>query len=171
MNNKTIIDIKKILEKLKKDRPVFHSEADFQHALAWVIHQMYPRFHIRLEKREILNKKEEVYFDILVFNKRKRIAIEVKYKTKEFTYTDRKKNEKFHLKNQGAQNLARYDFINDVSRLEKYVKGNPDKFGIAIFLTNDKSYWEEPKHKNTKDKNFRIHDGRILQGRLGWSKK
>ena len=38
-----MLDIKGLLTALAESRKVFHSEADFQHALAWHIHQTMPR--------------------------------------------------------------------------------------------------------------------------------
>ena len=37
------------METLKHRRPIFHSEADFQFALAWEIQSAYPRAQVRLE--------------------------------------------------------------------------------------------------------------------------
>ena len=37
-----MLDIHQIMADLAKRRPVFHSEADFQHALAWLIHETRP---------------------------------------------------------------------------------------------------------------------------------
>jgi hypothetical protein len=39
------------IEELRQHRPVFHSEADFQHALAWTAHQSNPSLRVRLETR------------------------------------------------------------------------------------------------------------------------
>lgn len=42
--------------------------------------------------------------------------------------------------------------------------------GQAIFLTNDKAYWEEPsKPPTSKDRNFRLHQGARLEGVLDWA--
>ena len=57
-----MIEIIDVSNELSKERPVFHSEADFQHALAWKICEKYHELNIRLEKRVILND-EEIYFD------------------------------------------------------------------------------------------------------------
>lgn len=40
--------LKATLQSLSTDRPIFHSEHDFQHALAWAIHERVPNAHIRL---------------------------------------------------------------------------------------------------------------------------
>ncbi len=42
-------DVHVLLRKLAAKRPLFHSEADFQHALAWELHEDDPELAIRLE--------------------------------------------------------------------------------------------------------------------------
>ena len=39
------------MDSLAAKRPIFHSEADFQHALAWEVQLAHPNAGIRLEKR------------------------------------------------------------------------------------------------------------------------
>jgi len=73
--------IYEIMKKLSMERPVFHSEADFQHALAWKIHEECPDYNIRLENRKVVNGKE-IYFDIFIFKDAEMIPIELKYKTR-----------------------------------------------------------------------------------------
>ena len=43
------IDIVGLMSALAARRPVFHSEADFQHALAWELHTRLPALDVRLE--------------------------------------------------------------------------------------------------------------------------
>ncbi len=45
------LDIHGALGRLSAVRPIFHSEADFQHALAWTIQLQHPDATIRLEIR------------------------------------------------------------------------------------------------------------------------
>ena len=42
------LDIHEILHQLSRCRPIFHSEADFQFSLAWIIKEQYPNCDIRL---------------------------------------------------------------------------------------------------------------------------
>ncbi|NLE74234.1 MAG: hypothetical protein GX604_06370 [Actinobacteria bacterium] len=44
-------DIHALTKKLASTHRVFHSEADFQHALAWFLHGEIPNAEIRLEHR------------------------------------------------------------------------------------------------------------------------
>ena len=94
-----MFDMEDVMNKLSKERQVFHSEADFQHSLAWKIHKMYPNPNIRLEKREEING-EEFYLDIFIapkhFRSDKICALELKYKTKRLKITI--SNEDYHLK-------------------------------------------------------------------------
>ncbi len=45
----TLDILHKLMADLAAHRPIFHSEADFQHALAWQIHEAMPDCEIRLE--------------------------------------------------------------------------------------------------------------------------
>jgi hypothetical protein len=44
------LSVSAVLTALAKQRPIFHSEADFQHAIAWEIHKHLPRASVRLER-------------------------------------------------------------------------------------------------------------------------
>lgn len=68
-------DLEKCLSSLKTKRPVFHSEADFQFALAWEIKELYPDIEIRLEYP--INELN-MYIDIMLLNQDKAIPIELK---------------------------------------------------------------------------------------------
>ena len=73
---------------LSASRPVFHSEADFQHALAWLIHQQSPESNIRLEYRPPW-LDVRAYLDILIEDAAGMHAIELKYKTRRASVTVR----------------------------------------------------------------------------------
>jgi len=63
-----------MLSSLTIERPIFHSEADFQHALAWQIHTTMPEAKVRLEYR--LRLKETMNLDIWVQTAIGNIALE-----------------------------------------------------------------------------------------------
>lgn len=70
------------LTTLSKKRPVFHSEADFQHALAWEIHKNYSQSNLRLEYNPTISEGN-MYLDIWVTHPNGYpTAIELKYITK-----------------------------------------------------------------------------------------
>ena len=75
-----MIDFNLLLATLANKRPVFHSEADFQHALAWELQLLYPNVNIRLEYRPPGFDRRN-YMDIWVIDEDKAIAVELKYKT------------------------------------------------------------------------------------------
>lgn len=75
-----MINIITVLQKLSQERPIFHSEADFQHAIAWEIHKQFPTYSVRLEHP--LSPGKSDHLDILVFNSNDVVAIELKYKTR-----------------------------------------------------------------------------------------
>lgn len=155
-----------VLAQLASKRPIFHSEADLQHSLAWELHTQNLTAAIRLEYPADLNGNL-AHIDILVRNGRCSTAIELKYKTLRANIDHN--GEVYALRNQGAQIQGRYDFIEDVGRLESFVATTENARGLAIFITNDAAYWKPPQRPNNVDADFRIHDGRVLANSLSWS--
>ena len=161
------LDMNLIMSKLKSKRQIFHSEADFQFALAWEIQREHPEVEVRLEFAYKIGDKV-YHIDILVINENQYIPIELKYKTL-------KKNvifesEEFHLKNHGAQDLGKYDLLKDVVRVEKVLHDH-NKFvdGHIIMLTNDPSYWKKDSKENTCCADFSIADARVVTGNMAWA--
>ncbi len=158
----TEFNIEKILEKLSSNRPVFHNEADFQFALAWEIQKQYNEFEVRLEYK--VPGFDKRYTDIWIMEPHP-IAIELKYKPISTILEVNK--ECFELKQQGAQDLGRYDVLKDLQRIEDIVKKYPSTTGYVILLTNDHLYWNTPMKINSVDKEFKIHEGQDIHGTLG----
>lgn len=159
-----MIELNQTIRILSQERPVFHSEADFQHALAWQIHKEKPQYSLRLEYP--LHPGEPDRLDIWATGDAETLAIELKYKTRALFAPVG--GELFWLKEHSAQDCNRYDFIRDVQRLEQFVSAHGHVTGYAILLTNDSSYWSSPLHASTADADFRIHEGRVLTGHLTW---
>lgn len=163
-----MVSLRNALASLSRKRPVFHSEADFQHALAWEVHERSPTYAIRLEY-PIESQDGRIHVDIYAFAGDLAFAIELKYKTGGLAIAQ--KRESFVLKNQAAQDLGRYDFLRDLWRLEQVVASSTGGAGFAVFLTNDSAYWKLPRSRNTVDSPFRIHEGRIVSGHLSWERR
>lgn len=165
----TGFDIDQVLEQLAEERPVFHSEADFQFALAWQINKMTPNAGVRLEWPFSLDGANR-HLDIWL--RTPGIAIELKYRTRHLSIEH--EGEQFSLKNQMARDLGRYDFIADIRRIEQIVNDrrtvdrNKSAQGYAVLLTNDHLYWENGG-EGTVDEAFRIHEGRGLEHKMAWA--
>ncbi len=167
-----VFDIEKCISQLKERRKIFHSEADFQFALAWEIQNLYQYANIRLE----YSPKEfsEWHIDIIVYIDNKCIPIELKYKTASYEFTPPKDNfhighETYKLKTHGAQNLGNYDFVKDVERLEKLSTALPEYYkGYAIWLTNDKAYKKPPSKSGTQYEQFSVHENSVKTGEMEW---
>lgn len=163
-----MIDIHELLGRLSIKREIFHSECDFQHALAWEFHASFPDIKVRLEKRADLLDKP-TYFDILLSDGEQQTVIELKYKTRAlFAVVN---NELYWLKDQSAQDIGRYDYLKDVERLESFVSKYEKACGYALILTNDSSYWKAPGITNPVDAKFRIHESEVIMGQLGWGER
>lgn len=154
-----------LLRSLSERRPVFHSEADFQHALAWEMQLASRSASIRLEQ-QVAAQGNRVHLDLLVKDQAKHIAVELKYKTKKASIFCN--DEQFLLRNQGARDLGRYDFLKDISRIERYVAAHLGAEGYVILVTNDQTYWQESKKAQSVDSAFHIYEGRIINGALAW---
>ncbi len=151
-----------VLTSLATVRPVFHSEADFQHALAWELHRLHPEAIIRLEVRPDPDLREAVDLRLIVDGVE--IFIELKYLLRSLDLEIN--GERFVLRNQGAQPLSRYDVLKDVARLERFCVSGAK--GFAVVLSNDQALWKAGGAE-TIDNAFRIHDGAELSGTLGWA--
>ncbi len=162
-----MLDLHNLLRTLSNNRPIFHSEADFQHALAWQIHEEYPEYSIRLE--HCLSPGEREHLDILAFDEHDQLAIELKYKKRRLFASIG--GEVFWLKDYGAEPLARYDFLSDIQRLEQFASTRQNVTGYAILITNNSSYWNPPRSASSVDASFRIHEGEEISGILRWEPK
>lgn len=160
-------DLEKLLARLAAKRPVFHSEADFQHALAWEFQLMHQNAEVRLEVPTARQNDKRASIDLQVKNVSDTILGELKYKTAKAALD--LNGEFFRLKQQGAQDQGKYDFIKDIARLEEFTYGKPSMTGFAILLTNDPSYWNERRKADPIDAAFALTEGRELTGTLAWA--
>lgn len=160
-----MIDLHAVMRELRSKRPVFHSEADFQHALAMEIAKNYSQAQIRLESRPISD--ERIYLDLWVSNSDQNLAIELKYKTRSVSIEWQ--DERFDLASHGAQDLGAYDVWKDVQRLERVCAHRNGTDGYVILLTNDAAYWNGPASDGTVGSAFRLHEGRVASGGLFWA--
>lgn len=156
------------MERLARRRILFHSEADFQHAFAWELHEFAPEWNIRLEV-PLRSEIGAVHLDLLACNGEFRTAIELKYKTRGLATSVN--GEAFALADQAAQDLGRYDFFKDLQRIETFVRSGGKRSGFAIFLTNDSAYWKQPSGLGHGYANFAMSEGRKISGALAWGER
>lgn len=199
MNNANrVFDLETVLCNLAEERHFFHSEADFQFALAQAIQNEYRGAEIRLERpvpKSTTSGRESGgdkltgsrYIDLLVYWNKSWIPIELKYKTAEFeSVADRDGwKEQYVLKNHSALDTGRYDCIKDILRIETVLKQLSSSMGFVVWLTNASSYWNEETKRaksleeiesgssieevaQANDIWLSIHEGRVLEGKLGW---
>lgn len=158
-------DLDELIRSLADTRPVFHSEADFQHALAWHWKERSPSAVVRLEYR-LPFAGERSYADLWIRDGSRTTYVELKYWTRALSV--QQGEELFTLANQAAQDISRYDFIKDLERVERAVSAGLSNRGFVVALTNDQGYWSPPR-PGTVDAAFRLHEGRTLLGELAWA--
>ena len=153
------------LAALRGSRQVFHSEADFQHALALAIAASGPGVRVRLETRPVAGMR----LDLLVSRPGLSgcLAVELKYLTA--AWAGEAGGEHFELLGQGAQDIRAYDVVKDVQRVERLVDMHPGWSGLVMVLANDPAYWSRPAHGlATNADAFRIYEGQVLYGSRAW---
>jgi hypothetical protein len=159
------VDLGDALRALAVARPIFHSEADFQHALAWQVHAADPLMSVRLETRAAQGERLDLWFrrpDLGLST-----ALELKYLCASLDAVVA--GERFVLPAQGAQDIRGYDVMKDIARVERIVAGAVTDKGAVVTVTNDASYWTRPSHgRTTGAAAFRLYEGEHVGGRRAW---
>ena len=144
---------------------VFNSEAQFQFELGWRIKEHFD-CEVKFEELSRVYEGKKDYTDLILQKDSLRIAIELKYKTAE--YEDEVEN--ILLKNHGAADLGRYDFMWDIHRVQT-LTGLEKADGVrircnrdyAVILTNDVHYWDDKNKRDCIDRDFLIGGDRIIK--------
>ena len=153
------------LSELSTRRRIFHSEADFQHELAWSLRELVPNCKPRLEHP--VPGLDNASFDILLNYGQWFVAIELKYLVCGLNVVEQ--GEVFKLKNQSARPVRRYDVFRDLARLERFVRSDPNRSGSLIVLSNDIIYWKEGQRPAGISTAFSLRQDRHVAGRLEWA--
>ncbi len=164
------LDISSVLHKLAEIRPIFHSEADFQFALAWELQRHYPTAQVRMERRFPAHAgTKSMYIDIWAEYEGVQYPIELKYQTKALQTAVG--NEVFELRGQGAEDNLGYDFLKDLKRIETFVENcEAPVVGNVILLANQPLWNDRPKANAYNKDAFRLYEGREVKGSLCWGK-
>lgn len=160
----TELDIHMLMKSLADRRPIFRSENEFQLTLEELIYETFPECETELEYQPFSNENMRIDLWLPSYG----TAIELKHATQKLNVPY--KGRRFALKEHSAQDTRCYDFVKDIRRLERLVDECPDvNRGLAVFLTNDASYWSPPapNWRNAQDAAFRLH-GVTLSGTRGW---
>lgn len=107
----------------------------------------------------------ELRMDVMVRKGKEFLPIELKYKTKSmykrlFRFGESISTEVEVMKNQGAQDIGKYDFWKDVRRIE-IVRNRFESInnGLAVFVTNDPVYLQSGRETSNHIK-FSMTEGR-----------
>ena len=138
------VDIENILQSFATGKKLFPCEAQFQFELALEIKKRFPNYNVHLEfpSEKAFSNGRHSYYDLVVQDGNEYYVIELKYKTKKASILYKGIN--IDLKNQAAQDLGRFDYLQDIVRIENWGYNNPGKKfvgGCEILLTNDPVYW------------------------------
>ena len=165
--NQVHVDVSRFLD---TNNELLFNERDLQMHLATFLRQtghyddVDVEYYVPLSELKGYIWNNELRMDVLVRNGEEFLPIELKYKTK----TVRKKLLRFGesvaeevevMKNQGAQDLGKYDFWKDVRRVELVrCRFGSIKNGLAVFVTNDPMYLQRGREKSNHIK-FSMEEG------------
>ena len=147
------------LDALRKERPIFHNERDFQCSLMAKMEDA--GFScVRPEASEYgsLLGKNAARIDIVA----KEVAVELKYPIA--PYYIEHDGQIFSGKGSNSVLNGRYRLWHDVWRIEQLVNAGVVKQGYAITLTNRHKYWKEKRNDWLVD--FNTEDGETVSGEL-----
>ncbi|WP_274956969.1 hypothetical protein [Millionella massiliensis] len=146
---------------LEKNNELLFNERDLQMQLAiWLRRSAQGYEDVDLEyyvpRAELAEYvwESELRLDIVVRRGGEFLPVELKYKTRSITRRMERFGETLRtaavvVKNQGAQDLGRYDFWKDVRRMELIRKRFAAvRNGLALFLTNDPTYLRAAKESS-----------------------
>ena len=161
-----MFSIDELLHSLSLKRPVFHSEADFQHALAWEFHLHDPTALVRLEIRP-QGYPKGAELDLSVGLADLSISMELKYVKQSLEVIHG--SESFSLPYHNSGDTLRHSFLKDIERLERISRVDDKSLLYALLLTNDAGFWELPKKEGYNYDAFRIYEGQELHGIKEWA--
>ncbi|EGZ31714.1 hypothetical protein [Malacoplasma iowae] len=170
-----MIDVEKVLQKLKEERKYFHNESDLQFHFSWYCKLLYPHINIRLEYPfSGIEEQKNSNIDLITFDDKEAWLFEFKFKTKASYYYDDKLKEEFQNKDHGAQNINVVLIHHDIARIEnsidksKYISKRKVTKGFCIFLTNDKKY-KKGFSKNSSVFKYGLNFPIIKKGKLNFT--
>lgn len=158
-----MIAIEDVMTQLSLRRPIFCSEADFQHELAHELRLRDPDAGVRLEYPLGADVRGAVDIQLLGRN---RFALELKYLCKRLSAQHG--DEGFTLRDRGAKDQGRYDVCKDIKRMEDYANQTGHPTGVLV-LSNDPAYWSKRRRTDANDAGFDLSDTRALSGMLQWA--
>ena len=160
-------DIYAVLSQLKASFSIFHSEDDFKFQLAWCIKSCLPHCRVSLERKISSDVADRT--DLVVSVDGMMIPIELKYKTTALDVVV--ENERYVLKQHGAHDHARYDFLRDIQRIETLVHTAPSiEMGYVIFMTTDASFLKKAP-KVTLASYFPTHQDVQIHGTYAYDER
>ncbi|UGT61787.1 hypothetical protein [Nocardia asteroides] len=161
--------VRSCMEELARRRPLFHSERDFQLALAMVLADDVAQ--LRLEKTvpvsEPVGGRSRLSIDVLGELNGHRIALELKYPKKRLRASV--EGEVFDLPASGAPDLDAAAIWRDVQRIERLILDGTVDAGASITLTNYPFWSQRNSTARSQAYEFRLWEGRTVgPGALQW---
>lgn len=155
-----MVDVEWAMENLDR---IPQSEDQFQFDIAAELGDLYGNERIRVEWQPETGNNT----DIGVRRNEVTVPIELKFIRSEASIHDKRFGESYRLASNHDTNRSHYNIVKDIKRVEKVVS-DQGGYGYFILLTNLPSYWSGTSQTALHDE-FRVHEGRTLEGTLRWT--
>lgn len=166
----TVTELKETLKKVIFNGNIPVCEAQLQYELAIELGKSYPKAKIYLEYPAVdKNSNKRIYYDLVIVENNTYYVIELKYKTKAENVSIY--GVSYELKTHAAQDLGRFDYLKDISRIENFSANTNKNFGggFAVIVTNDNVYWKNDG-EGCLYKEFALNIGAtISKGNKNWA--
>jgi len=158
------VPLQQVLTVLAERRPVVHSEADFQHALAWEAHRLDQDLRVRLETHPRAKRSTRPPTEPA----RSAEAYCSRAQVSDCTVDRRRKRRALRTDEPRCPRIRAYDVVKDVAWVARFTAVQTNCNGVVIALTNDPAYWRPVTHgRDTSASAFRLYEGVELVGQQG----
>lgn len=164
------IPLQSVMDRLSEEREVLHSEGDLQHAFGRAVWEIDPGIQVRAEIRQPGNAPGRRVLEMSCSSPAGRTAIEFKYYPRMGRGKDHR-GEEFVLPQQGADDVLRHGFVNDIFRLESFCLDPQWTNGLALLVSSVPALWNEASRTghSSQDCEFRLYEGTTLRETRAWA--
>jgi|SRR6478736_4180778 len=172
-----------VMVELARQRPVFHSEGDLRFSFAAHVQRAAAAQGRDVEARFDVFSRHlgAATVPLLLLEGAVGTIVELAYAPSAWSGATHRADgvspERVDVHQQGPPYLARQRYVSALERVEEHIAntafqqsvGCTRLSGLVLLLTNAPGLWTPPvTAPTTHDRQFRLHEGRVLQGRLAW---
>lgn len=172
------INITEVMKEVRRNKELFHSEAELQFEIGYVIRKLYKEANVEVfieyPAHKLINYKDFIgvtknkipTIDIVVKLKEELIPIEIKYITSNLTYDE------YILKGGNGEDKA-FFYVTDIHRIEAFIEQYESTEGYAILISNNSKWFSNSRTLRDSTFNYSQYyladnNVNVLQGNVAY---